>query len=358
MNFARSLDAPRTGRGAGRPHDPLRARDGRTGAADAGTVAGARRAAARCWRRHSSEPTWNERVEKLAGTQAGNAPPNCTRKTSSAASASTSGTGTPASGVRCCGARRSTVGSGDGAVKLTVKPARRKASFAWRATKSPDPATNPDLVYLHEVLMAWTGWSLGAPQPGRAIDTERPAGREPDRAELPPGMRFSSRVRGARHRCRGCATAAATGCAPAWSISPATRSTPSRTTSAPRRPKHAEPYLRYDPVAAPAVALVKRAAAATSSRRPRASRCSASPSEASTSCPRTTCVPSTEGRGDSPFRRAANAREAEQHGELDAGGKVDAGTFDLLANSRTSRASRSALADDRARSQGRSTSAG
>jgi hypothetical protein len=40
------------------------------------------------------------------------------------------------------------------------------------ATQAAD-GNNPDIVKLYEGLFAWTGWSLTAPAPGKAIDTEQ-----------------------------------------------------------------------------------------------------------------------------------------------------------------------------------------
>ena len=67
------------------------------------------------------------------------------------------------------------------------------------ATTSPDPATNADLLWLHEAVVSWTGWSLTAPPPGKAImpdDTVDTAAQT--EAALPPGLRFSSRFRAVR----------------------------------------------------------------------------------------------------------------------------------------------------------------
>jgi len=45
-------------------------------------------------------------------------------------------------------------------------------------TSSGDPAVNPDDHYLHESLFRWTGWSLSAPRPGKAIQAQKVEGAE------------------------------------------------------------------------------------------------------------------------------------------------------------------------------------
>jgi hypothetical protein len=45
-------------------------------------------------------------------------------------------------------------------------------------TSGTDAATDPDDHYLHESLFRWTGWSLSAPRPGRAIRAQKVEGTE------------------------------------------------------------------------------------------------------------------------------------------------------------------------------------
>ena len=61
------------------------------------------------------------------------------------------------------------------------------------ATKSSDPTSNEKLVYLHEAIMSWTGWSLAAPPPGRAI--QRDGTVDNAEATLPPGLKFKTKFK-------------------------------------------------------------------------------------------------------------------------------------------------------------------
>ena len=79
------------------------------------------------------------------------------------------------------------------------RPGEDEGFIRMAATKSPDPEANPDLLWLHEAILSWTGWSLAAPPPGRAIrvdDTVDTAVQT--EAALPPGLKFESRLRAAR----------------------------------------------------------------------------------------------------------------------------------------------------------------
>ena len=80
---------------------------------------------------------------------------------------------------------------------FTVEPmAGEEEGFVRLATtKSPDPTVNPNLLWLHEAVVSWTGWSLCAPPPGRAILPDDSVGDEArTEAQLPPGLEFSSRL--------------------------------------------------------------------------------------------------------------------------------------------------------------------
>ena len=47
----------------------------------------------------------------------------------------------------------------DGAVIVQPLP-EEEGTVQLAATRSPDLSSNPNLLYLHEVLVAWSGWSL------------------------------------------------------------------------------------------------------------------------------------------------------------------------------------------------------
>jgi hypothetical protein len=224
----------------------------------------------------------------------------------------------------------------DGAVTVTPKAREEEAIIRLGATTSPDPSSNADIVYLHEVLLAWSGWSLGAPPPGRAIkpdDSHDKAGSQSD-AELPPGMKFSSRFR------------AASGSLPRlrfgreyWMrgrvVDLAGNSLDYQDSDfGPEMPKdNASAYLRYEPVESPAIALLKRSDGTTEP-----------PAEGESmqriairsfnDTPADNTVPSAQVARRVAIPPQVSARHAEHHGRLDAAGKVDATTFNMLANQR------------------------
>lgn len=89
-----------------------------------------------------------------------------------------------------------------GALEISPEAGEEEGTVQLAATRSPDKTYNPDILYVHEALVSWTGWSLAAPQPGRAIADDSKAGDDPagkpefsDQAELPPGIDFRSRFR-------------------------------------------------------------------------------------------------------------------------------------------------------------------
>ena len=222
----------------------------------------------------------------------------------------------------------------DGALTVSPKTGEEEAIVRLGATTSPDPSSNADIVYLHEVLLAWAGWSLGAPPPGRAIkpdDSHDTTGGQSE-AELPPGMKFSSRFKaapaslprlrfGRDYWMRGRVVDLA-----------GNSLAHQETDFGPERPKdNARPYLRYEPVESPAVALVKRSDGTTeppthgeSMQRIAIRSFNDTPADNAT--------PSTQVARRFAVPPQVSARHAEHHGRLDAGGKVDATRFNLLAN--------------------------
>lgn len=222
----------------------------------------------------------------------------------------------------------------DGAITVSPKSGEEEAIVRLGATTSPDPSSNADVVYLHEALLAWAGWSLAAPPPGRAIkpDDSHDTTDPQSEAELPPGMKFSSRFR------------AASGSLPRlrfgrkyWMrgrvVDLAGNSLDHQEADfGPEMPReHAGPYLRYEPVEPPAIALVKREDGSTEL-----------PAEGESmqriairtfnDTPAGNTVPSAQVARRFAVPPQVSARHAEHHGSLDAGGKVDAAKFNLLAN--------------------------
>ncbi len=150
--------------------------------------------------------------------------------------------------------------------EVIVDVPEEEGTVRLAATKTPDPTSNPNLIWLHEALVSWTGWSLCAPLPGKTIHHHRDADPDKDHhdevgepeAEVPPGLRLKTaftvlpgslpRLRyGRKYWIRA-------------------RVVDLAGNSLPPGPKdfgleapdtNARTYLRYDPISAPAVALVK-----------------------------------------------------------------------------------------------------
>jgi hypothetical protein len=202
------------------------------------------------------------------------------------------------------------------------------------ATKSSDPASNQNLLYLHEALVSWAGWSLAVPIPGRAVDPKDGVDKTQAEtsAELPPGIKFKSkfnalplslpRLRFGRSYWMRARVVDLAG----NSLAPQEKS------FGPENPaKYARTFLRYEPVAAPIVALVRPKGGKTE------------PPAEGESIARMAIRSFNDKPADNTkatkqvARRFAvppqsSARDAEQHGKLDASGKVNDATFNLLAN--------------------------
>ena len=227
--------------------------------------------------------------------------------------------------------REATYDLGNGAVTVDVE--KEETAIRLATTKSSDPASNQQVVYLHEALVSWTGWSLAAPLPGRAIlpdDSVNKTTAQTD-AELPPGLHFSSvftAVKGSLPRLRFGRDYWIRGRA----VDLAGNSLPAneKDFGAEQPEQRAKPYLRFEPVPAPAVALVRpngqpteRPAEGESMERLaiRTLNDVFNDPAATTQVARRFLVPTQ-----------SSVRDAEHHGKLDAAGKVDATLFNLLAN--------------------------
>ena len=214
------------------------------------------------------------------------------------------------------------------------------------ATTSRDKTSNPDIIWLHETLVSWAGWSLCAPPPGKTIHHqttitdpndpsrqiivhEDPVG-EPE-AKVPPGLRLQSvfkalpgtlpRLRyGRSYWLRARAVDLAGN-----SLAPQPKD------FGPEKPKtNASPYLRFDPISAPAIALVKPTAATTEK-----------PAEGESmermavrtlnDTPDLNTVITTQRTRRFAVPSRTTQREAEQHGMLDREGIVDPTFFAMLA---------------------------
>jgi len=218
----------------------------------------------------------------------------------------------------------------DGAV--VVEPTEEESTVRLAATKSSDDSSNTNLHYLHEALVSWTGWSLAAPLPGRYIKPDGSVDKTADQsqAEVPPGLKFKSRfsaVKGSLPRLRFGRSywirARAVDLA-GNSLDPQIEDFGSE-----HPLTNARPYLRFEAVAPPVLALLSSSGTIEKPRE----------GESIGRVAIRTFNDSVEGNAlpsQQVGHRAAappqvSAREAEQHGKLDTPGKVDASLFPLLA---------------------------
>lgn len=208
------------------------------------------------------------------------------------------------------------------------------------ATTTPDKTSNPDLVWLHEALISWTGWSLCAKPPGRTIhhvrDEVDPAKDHGDAVgdsepEVPPGIRLETsytaepgtlpRLRyGRKYWIR------------ARAVDLAGNSLPLQPNDygPENSEQNARLYLRYDPILPPALALLKNP--------PNTLETPAEGESMERIAIRTfndTPLQNNIATSQEAHRVAVpdrtNHREAEQHGMLDKSGAVDAAFFAMLA---------------------------
>jgi hypothetical protein len=202
------------------------------------------------------------------------------------------------------------------------------------ATKSPDPASNQDLVWLHEALLSWTGWSLCARAPGKTIHHDSASHEDPvgnADATVPPGLRMKTLVTalprslprlryGRKYWIRARVVDLAANSLP-----------PNPKDFGPESPaKNAVTYLRYEPISAPSLTLVKPTAAPVEA-----------PAEGEsmerlavrtfndTPAKNTVTITATARRFAMPSR--TTHKEAELHGMLDHNGNVDSTTFPMFA---------------------------
>ena len=225
-----------------------------------------------------------------------------------------------------------------GAVVISV--AEEEGTVRLAATKTPDPASNPNVVWLHEALVAWTGWSLAAPAPGKTIHHHRddvdPTQDHVDRvgdaeAEVPPGLRLKSAfgaLRGSLPRLRygrDYWIRARVVDLAGNSLAPMPKD------FGPEKPQqNARPYLRYEPISAPALALVKPPAAPVEA-----------PAEGESmermavrtfnDTPAQNTVPTAQRARRFAVPPRTTHRDAEHHGMLDRSGLVDPAFFAMLA---------------------------
>src|SRR5438552_8716880 len=202
------------------------------------------------------------------------------------------------------------------------------------ATTTPDKASNPDLIWLHETLVAWTGWSLCAQSPGRNISHDQATHADTisndNEPEIAPGVplqtKFTATPRSLPRLRYGRAY---------WlrarAVDLAGNSLPFREDDfGPESPtKHAVTYLRYEPVSAPALALVKTTPDLVEAPLEGESMERIAVRSFNDTPPLNT-VPATQHARRFAVPPRTNAREAELHGMLDSKGIVDPKTFAVL----------------------------
>jgi hypothetical protein len=221
----------------------------------------------------------------------------------------------------------------DGGSVVVEPMPEEESTLRLAATTSPDPSNNADVIQLHEALVSWTGWSLAAPLPGRAIlpddtvDTTT-AQTEP---ETLPGLSFKSTFRvvpkslprlrfGRAYWLRARAVDLA-----------GNSLAPQEADFGPEQPKqNARRYLRYEPVVAPVVALLERGGAIESPGPGESVSCIAIRSFNDT--PTLNAVTTSQVAHRAVVPAQVSVREAEQHGNLDVGGALNPSTYSMLAH--------------------------
>jgi hypothetical protein len=201
------------------------------------------------------------------------------------------------------------------------------------ATTSADPAAGSGPISLHEALATWNGWSLAAPPPGRNIGPDESIDKSTDQSEStpPPGLKFASRfkvVKGSLPRLRfgrkyWLRARAVDLAGNSLDPQPANFGGEEAET-------RAQPFLRYEPVAAPVIALVSRSGVVVPPGPGESVGRMAIRSYNDAPADNAASSAETAHRALAPPQ--VSAREAEQHGMLDKAGRVDPATFAMLAH--------------------------
>ena len=227
----------------------------------------------------------------------------------------------------------------DGAAVVNV--AKEEGTARLAATTSPDETNNADIIWLHEALVTWAGWGLCVPPPGKTIHHEAtkiengkevivhedPVG-DPE-AVVPPELRLQTafkalpgtlpRLRyGRRYRIR------------ARVVDLAGNSLEFQPNEFGPEARDAVQYLRYDPISAPAIALLKPHPGTT--HRPEEGESMERMAIRSfNDTPPMNSLTSTQRAYRIAVPPRTTQREAEQHGMLDRAGIVDPAFFAMLS---------------------------
>jgi hypothetical protein len=230
----------------------------------------------------------------------------------------------------CKRSARYDIGGGEAVIDV----AEEEGTVRLAATTSSDPASNQDIIWLHETLVAWLGWSLCVPPPGRTIGHDSGDHSDPvtdATPEVPPGLRLQSQFKvlinslprlryGRKYWLRARVVDLAGN---SLELQPKD--------FGPEQPeKNGQPYFRYEPISAPAIALLKPTpttldAPAEGESMERVAIRSFNDSPALNSVQ----TPQRARRAAVPSR--TTQREAEHHGVLDSGGSLDSTLFSVLA---------------------------
>jgi hypothetical protein len=220
----------------------------------------------------------------------------------------------------------------NGAAVVAVK--EEEGTVRLAATTSPDPTSNPDLIWLHEALVSWAGWSLCAPPPGRTIGHD-PATHTDPVTDANPTVPDGLPLRSEFHAVQGSLPRLRYGrkyWIRARVVDLAANSlAPETTDFGPENPKkNATVYFRYDPILAPAIALVRNEngvleiPADGESMERIAIR-------SFNDVPALNTIPSAQRARRFAIPNRTTQRDAELHGVLDQAGAVDPSFFAMLA---------------------------
>ena len=229
---------------------------------------------------------------------------------------------------------------------VTVDVPAEEGTVRLAATTSPDKASNPDIIWLHETLVSWAGWSLCVPPPGKTIhhQTTKPDPDDPEKeivvhedpvgepeAEVPPGLPLQTafkalpgtlpRLRYGRNywlRAR------------AVDLASNSLEAQLKDFGSEKPTVNARPYLRFDPISAPAIALLK-ATPGTTEKPGEGESMERMAVRSLNDNPTLNTVPSPQRARRIAVPSRTTQREAEQHGMLDRAGVVDPAFFSMLA---------------------------
>ncbi len=221
----------------------------------------------------------------------------------------------------------------DGAYRLTrtsdlLQTSDEEGMVRLGATTTPEDGVNDDIVKLHEGVFTWSGWSLSAPMPGLTIDPEdQPKSLDnqaPDgigleaNFEAHPGSLPSLRF-GRDYRLRARIVDLAGNSLPFTEDEIGTPNTAS----------NPERYLRFEPVEAPALALIKDGPPVTEPGPGESMSIVAIRSYNATEADNS--IPAAEQADRLALPNNIKQSQIIQHSMLDTGGKLDPASFQLLS---------------------------